>query len=618
MDSQSELFSNLINSLQDGFSMLDSNGVLIEANPALCRMTGYTREELIGKRAPLPFWPPNEASEIQKALHETFSGKFLNHEFTYMRKNGERFFVIVSPSAFKDQHGKIINYIATVKDISELKKTEKALSESEAKYRTLVEWTRMPIFVSRDNVILYANPAAIKMLGARSPQEIIGKSTFDFIHSDFHQILVDQVKNLPEHGIDTPLFEAKFIRVNGSIIIGEMHSTSIVFEGKLSLLSSIADITELKRTLEELKEKQQYLMDSQAVAQVGSWSLDLQSSNLTWTEQSYHNFGVNPETFTPGVESLLELMHPDDRAAMVEWIRLTQANEKSGKLEFRIPLPDGTVRVLEGRGMLLFDKNKKPIRMIGTNQDITDRKRLENDIIAEKKKAEDSKKVMARFLGIAAHELRTPVTTLSLFLELSQRQLDKGEPVNAATLSRLRGSADHLKDLVAELLDISRLERGFVILKPENKDIVPLILNCLESFKIIAPKRRFSFFSSEEKIELTFDSMRINQVLSNLLDNAVKYTPEESPIEVRVDANPNFVRVAVIDYGPGITKEHQQDLFSEFSRGNSNETIRTCGLGLGLSVCRGIINLHGGKMGLFSEDGSGSTFYFELPRNGIK
>ena len=131
--------------MQDGFSVLDANGVQTDVNPAFCSMTGFSRGEIIGTRAPYPYWPPEEYERIQAALTETMKDNFANFELTFMRRNGERFPVIVSPSAVKNQAGDTISYCATVKDVTELKRAEEdrtkllhSLEESQVRLQTLV------------------------------------------------------------------------------------------------------------------------------------------------------------------------------------------------------------------------------------------------------------------------------------------------------------------------------------------------------------------------------------------------------------------------------------------------------------------------------------------------
>jgi PAS domain S-box-containing protein len=254
-----------------------------------------------------------------------------------------------------------------------------------------------------------------------------------------------------------------------------------------------------------------------------------------------------------------------------------------------------------------------PKYLAGYTIDITARKRAEAELLTAKKAAEKSAQSKAMFLDIAAHELRNPTTAISLLLQIIQKQVEKGQPISAATFARLHEPVERLTRLVVDLLDVSRLDRGLMVLQPVRSDIVLLVSKCVEEFKLQAPKRRFSFLSPEQLIEVDIDPVRIYQVLSNLLDNAVKYTPEDRPIEVTLSPMLNIIRISVIDQGDGIPKEQLHNLFKAFSRGGG-VTGRVGGLGLGLSVCRGIVELHGGRIGVLSEVGRGSTFYFELPR----
>ncbi|MDD4975194.1 MAG: ATP-binding protein [Bacteriovorax sp.] len=240
-------------------------------------------------------------------------------------------------------------------------------------------------------------------------------------------------------------------------------------------------------------------------------------------------------------------------------------------------------------------------------------KKAAEEAILAKKAAEDLAERKIKFLDIAAHELRTPITALSLLLELVEAQIEKGQPINVDTIARLRAPTDRLARLVVDLLDISRLERVLVVLLPVKTDMALLISGCLEEFRVQAPKRNFIFKKPNQPILINVDLVRINQVLANLLDNAVKYT-SEGEIEIMLEEMPKVIRVSVTDHGDGIPKEQQALLFTAFSRGSSDATIRTTGLGLGLSVCQGIMDLHSGTIGHVSKEGQGSTFYFELPK----
>ena len=250
----------------------------------------------------------------------------------------------------------------------------------------------------------------------------------------------------------------------------------------------------------------------------------------------------------------------------------------------------------------------------GVEFDITKNKQVESDLLAAKQAAEAAVRSKATFVDIAAHELRNPITAFSLLLQYFQKQIEKGHPLSKTDFDRLKAPADRISDLVSDLLDVSRMERGLVVLRPVQIDMASLVAKNVEEFLIQVPKRHIRLTKPDHPVEIEADPVRINQVLSNLIDNAIKYTPKDRPIEVTVEQTENTVRVSVVDHGAGIPKEDQQDIFAPFSRGTTETTTRASGLGLGLSICRAIIELHQGTIGVLSEAGQGSTFYFELPK----
>ena len=229
----------------------------------------------------------------------------------------------------------------------------------------------------------------------------------------------------------------------------------------------------------------------------------------------------------------------------------------------------------------------------------------------DQKAAENLAERKTKFLDIAAHELRTPITIISLMLQNAEKQTIRGQPLAVDVLARLKAPVDRLTRLVIDLLDMSRLERKLLVLLPIKTDIVSLIIECVEEFRIQIQNRKIIFNRPSHPLEVNIDPVRIHQVLTNLLDNAIKYTSDT--IEVTLEVRTNAIRVSVIDHGIGIPKDQQAMLFKAVSRGSSDATSRASGLGLGLSICRGIMELHIGTIGFVSEEGIGSTFHFELP-----
>jgi PAS domain S-box-containing protein len=155
----------------------------------------------------------------------------------------------------------------------------------------------------------------------------------------------------------------------------------------------IADITERKRMTQALEEKEYLLSESQRMGHIGTWSFELASGAVRWTRETYRLYGVCPDAFAPSAETLLDRLHPDDRGRMREWMRSALANERPGNLEFRTVLPDGSIRVLSGRGELVFGEGGRPVRLVGTVQDITEQKQAELALRELSRKDEEALRV---------------------------------------------------------------------------------------------------------------------------------------------------------------------------------------------------------------------------------
>lgn len=300
----------------------------------------------------------------------------------------------------------------------------------------------------------------------------------------------------------------------------------------------------------------------------------------------------------------------------------TISSGKVWKGEIKNRAKDGTYYWVLTTIIPFLNEKGKPRQYVAIRTDITELKRIQEELIKmelEKARrlqleAQEEAHKKSKFLDIAAHELRTPITVLSLLVQTAEKKLAKGFPLSDDVFSRLKGPVLRLNNLVTDLLDMSRIERGLVALNRASVDMISLIDECLSEFKVLAPDRQFAFKTSAEKLSLCIDPLRINQVLTNFIDNAIKYT-KDGVIEVEVAQDNDLIRVSVKDQGPGIPKAEQKKLFIAFTRGSSAETTQSSGLGLGLSVCKGIINLHGGTIGVFSDEKKGSVFYFELPLN---
>ncbi|MBM4446484.1 MAG: PAS domain S-box protein [Chloroflexi bacterium] len=241
-----EFAESLITSARDGVSVLDSNGVHINVNYAMCEMTGFPKDELVGVGPPHPYWPPEKHEEIDRAFQNTLAGDFADVELTFMRKNGQRFPVIVSPSWVKDKEGNVIGYFAIVKDITERKLAEATLQESEERYRILVENANEAIIVAQDGILKFANPKTAELSGY-SIKELASVPFADIIHPDDRDMVVDRYLRRLQGEVFPQIYPFRIIDKEGNTKWAEINAVSIIWEGKPATLNFLTDITERKK-----------------------------------------------------------------------------------------------------------------------------------------------------------------------------------------------------------------------------------------------------------------------------------------------------------------------------------------------------------------------------------
>lgn len=244
--------------------------------------------------------------------------------------------------------------------------------------------------------------------------------------------------------------------------------------------------------------------------------------------------------------------------------------------------------------------------------DITDQVEKEKELATAREEAENALVAKSQFLDIAAHELRNPVASLYLMLQVMERQIESGIHINDEKISELLLPASRLNRLVSDLLNLSRLEKNILSMEYQLWDLNLLITRWTNEMRHIFPTRNLHFEPLDHKVEFLFDKVRIYQVFTNILENALKYSTGD--IKIFLEDLATIVRVSVSDTGEGISKEMQEKIFDPFSRGGVDIKVRHTGLGLGLPLSDRIVKLHRGKIEVKSEVGKGSTFVVELPK----
>jgi len=398
-------------------------------------------------------------------------------------------------------------------------------------------------------------------------------------------------------------------------------------------------ITQRKLAEQKLIRKREEIMEGRAklslalsLAQMGHWEgsftleNDIIEGTFTFNDQFYEIYGTSAER-EGGYQMEVgkyarELVHPDDGWMVADEISKIFKNpdpDNATHLEHRIIRRDGEVRYIAVRYIQLRNSQGEPVKTIGINQDITERKQAEEKLLKAKQEAEAANRAKSVFLANMSHEIRTPINGLMGMLQLlqeSNRQPEQDEYIKLAIQSSRR-----LTRLLSDILDISRVEAGKMRISSETfqvRDALETVLQLfIPSVRAKGIQLRLSIDAAIPE-NITGDAVRLQQIIGNLLGNAVKFTPHGG-IDVAVhllspvDSNSCRLLFIVADTGIGIADDTLKRLFIPFAQDDARYQHQFGGAGLGLAIVRQLTGLMGGTLAVVSEEGVGSTFYLSLP-----
>ena len=371
-----EFTENLIASMQDGFSVLDSHSVQIDVNPAFCQMTGFSREELIGVGTPHRYWPPEAYEEIEKGFQKTLRGDFGDVELTFMRKNGERFPVIVSPSWVKDKQGNVTSYFATVKDITDRKRAEEKLRESEERYRSLFDGVPIGLYrTSPDGRIMDANLALVQMLGYPDRESLQATKVVDtYVNPEDRQSWQVLIK---QEGVVSN-FVKQLRCYDGSKIWVEENTRAVYGpEGQVLFYEgSLQDITERKRTEEALKQSEEKYRTILENIEEGYFEVDIPGNFTFFNDSLCRVLGYSRDEMM-GMNNRQYMDKENAQKIYQAFNQVYTTGEPYRSFDWEIVRKDGTKKFVESSVSLIRDSKGERIGFRGIVRDITERKRAE-------------------------------------------------------------------------------------------------------------------------------------------------------------------------------------------------------------------------------------------------
>ncbi|NEP39964.1 MAG: PAS domain-containing protein, partial [Okeania sp. SIO2H7] len=514
------------------------------------------------------------------------------------------------------QQGKSYEQIKV--ELEERQRAESALIKSENRYSTLA--ATVPVGIFRTDMIgnfTYVNDRWSQIAGI-SVEAATGSGWQQGLHPD-DQVMVNTAWKQFIQGKHSGQMEYRLQHPDGTV--KWVYAQAVVewdTEGhKIGYIGTITDISCRKQVEETLRKSETHLKAAQKIGKLGSWEFNITTGIVAWSDETFRIFGQSPEVKTLTYENFLELVHPEDRESIDRAVQTTIATAQPYKIEYRIYQPDGSLVYTSTRGRPMRDICGKVTHLIGTVQDITDHKLAEQQLREAKETAEYANHAKSEFLALMSHEIRTPMngilglTHLSLQTDLTHYQQDY--------LTKIQSSARSLLEIINDILDFSKIEVGKLELESipfELDEILSHIKNIL-ALKAAEKGLELLFQVGDEIPQyLIGDSLRLTQVLMNLASNAVKFT-ETGSVTIGVELltysqETVCLKFQVQDTGIGISPSQMEKLFQPFSQVDAFTSRKYGGTGLGLAICKGLVNIMSGTIGVESELGKGSIFYFEL------
>jgi PAS domain S-box-containing protein len=389
-------------------------------------------------------------------------------------------------------------------------------------------------------------------------------------------------------------------------------------EDELALLEDVIarewPLVDLARTEQALSDSEMSRELALSAARLGTYQIDLQTRTVTWNAAQHHIAGTDPASYRPSVDSLWTHIHPDDRARLRALVDRALATGGSYEVDFRVVTPGGEVRWCIGGTAVTLDTAGRPVRMSGVTFDLTDRKEAEQALATARDAAESANRLKDQFLAMLSHELRTPLNAILGYARMLRTNALPPEK-QARALEIIERNADVQHQLVEDLLDISRIATGKVRLLVGPLLVVDPLRAALEAVRPAADARHIAMTVDAVGVGLVRgDAGRLQQLFWNLLSNAVKFTGEGGHVTVTLREQDGTVHVQVQDTGKGISNQFLPYVFEPFLQADGRFSREHGGLGLGLAICKQLVELHGGTITAASEGaGQGACFTVQLP-----
>ena len=505
-----------------------------------------------------------------------------------------------------------------------VQKIESELRESEEEYKRLFELSPDAVCVHSGGKIVLANPATEGLFDMKNYKDIIGRSIMDFVHPDYIDIAKSRINTIYEGGMNTPFIEEKFLTSGGYAIDVELGTSAFKYKGNLAVLIVIRNINKRKKMERDLRENEALLREitENTCDMIIKTDIGGRIKYVTAAQKAILGHATDDVIG----KRVFDFVYKDDKKNVLREIRKIITSITNEKFKCRCLHANGSIVWVEICGNKILDNDNNKVKaLILSARDITKRLETEEVIKENEKKtiflnqAIKYDRFRTDFFANISHELRTPINVISgtvQLMELKFKELfNENEGKSKGYLKTMKQNCYRLIRLTDNLIDVTKIDAGYFEIHLSNCNIVSIIEEITLSVAEYVSNKGISFLfdtEMEEKV-IACDKDKIERIMLNLISNAIKFTNLGGDISVNIFEKKDSVVISVRDTGIGIPKEKQQCIFDRFIQVDKSLTRNREGSGIGLSLVKSLVEMHGGKVFLESEVNIGSEFSFELP-----
>ncbi len=589
------------------------DGHLTFVNDAYCRYFGLDQQQSLGRLHSVQLFS-GDARNMKNHLDSLTREKpvaFIEHRIRMA--DGTVRWQSWSDRAIFGNEGRVIEYQSVGRDITDRKEVQEALCRSEEKYRVLVDHIQDGVFLSQDELLLFCNPPLAEMAGY-ALEEMTGMPVAGFIAPEDREWVMERQRSRLAGNRVEESYEFRLLHRDGTTRVPVVMSVGTgTYRDRPAVIGTLHDMTKERETETALRESEKRLNLAQHIAKMGDVTWDLKTGAVTWSDGIYVLMQYDKAEKIDISRVNREIHHPGDLERVTRWLDdcISSGGDIITPNEYRIIRKDGKVLFVRTSG-IIERSGGVPVKVFVTLQDISERKQNEKQLFDSLEKIKKSNADLELFTQIAAHDLQEPIRTIVAFSQIIRKECRQDcNPVFEKYLQNIETAGRRMNDLVNDLRMYSGIRPDRTALRRVGMERV--LEAALDNLSLEIEETH-AIITHEPLPEVCVQKTQFIQVFQNLVDNAIKFRrPGLSPqVHVSVSPSDDMWQFSVRDNGIGIRQQYYEKIFVLFERLHNRETFP--GTGLGLAVCKRVIEGHGGKIWVESAIDQGSTFFFTVPR----